>query len=473
MQPYVAVNYIIALTGVFPSRTRRLEEEGLYGRTDQHSYNVTERQLQGGSDPFVGQITMFAGTFAPSGWALCDGALLPIPSNDALFSLIGIIYGGDGFTTFALPDLRGRVPIHYGSGPGLTPRNIGAKGGVETVAYSENEIPLHTHDSLDVAGLTPLDAVLSSPTSSPRQVTVSEFDPLDGVVIGSAGRNPPFDKNNMQPFQAINFAIALQGVFPSRSRMLHGEDSEGEPERLADQAHRRLFEPCLAFVSLFAFHFPPRGFAACNGQILPINQNQALFSLLGTTYGGDGRTSFGLPDLQGRTPMHAGVTSNLWGQKTGVETTTLTMDKMPSHSHSFSVDLVEPLIGNVTVAEDPFTDLCTKKSRLMWYLLAHRLERQVPAAEELIRTFSRLWGSITSLRSKGSTRAEVEDSKNCTSPTTLMTRGCILVPIDDLLILHPLLERLHCLRAILLPRTGLSAMASFFQSLHIQNCSRS
>ena len=359
MQPYVAVNYIIALTGVYPSRTRRLEdkEEGVYGRADHHPYNVTERQLQGGSDPFVGQITMFAGTFAPRGWALCDGALLPIASNDALFSLIGTIYGGDGTTTFGLPDLRGRVPIHYGSGPGLTPRNICATGGVETVAYSENEIPLHTHDSLDVAGLTPFDAVLSSPTSSPRPVTVSEFDPLDGIVIGSAGRNPPFDKNNMQPFQTINFAIALQGVFPSRNRMLNGEDSEGEPERPADQAHRRLFQPCLAFLSLFAFNFPPRGFAECDGQILPINQNQALFSLLGTTYGGDGRTSFGLPDLQGRTPMHAGATSNLLGQKTGVESTTLTMEKMPSHSHSFSVELVEPLIGNVTVAEDPFVDL--------------------------------------------------------------------------------------------------------------------
>ncbi len=105
MQPYLAVNYIISLLGVFPSRS--------------------------GADPFVGEIVMFAGNFAPRNWALCNGQILPISQHTALFSLLGTTYGGDGRGTFALPDLRGRVPIHYGTGPGLSPRNIGEKGGTE------------------------------------------------------------------------------------------------------------------------------------------------------------------------------------------------------------------------------------------------------------------------------------------------------------------------------------------------------
>jgi microcystin-dependent protein len=107
MQPYLAINYIIALQGIFPSRS----------------------QLE----PFIGQISMFGGNFAPRGWAFCNGQLLPIAQNSALFSLLGTTYGGDGRTTFALPDLRGRVPVHFGSGPGLTPRSLGTRGGAETL----------------------------------------------------------------------------------------------------------------------------------------------------------------------------------------------------------------------------------------------------------------------------------------------------------------------------------------------------
>ena len=107
MQPYQAINYIIALQGIFPSRNS--------------------------IDPFIGEIIMFAGNFAPRGWALCDGQLLPISSNTALFSILGTTYGGDGRTTFGLPDLRGRAPVHAGNGPGLSPRQLGAKGGSENV----------------------------------------------------------------------------------------------------------------------------------------------------------------------------------------------------------------------------------------------------------------------------------------------------------------------------------------------------
>ncbi len=107
LQPYLAVHYIIALQGIYPSRN--------------------------GADPFIGQITIFAGNFPPRGWAFCDGQLLTVSSNDALFSLLGTIYGGDGITTFALPDLRGRLPMHQGQGPGLPGRSFGEKGGSETI----------------------------------------------------------------------------------------------------------------------------------------------------------------------------------------------------------------------------------------------------------------------------------------------------------------------------------------------------
>ena len=119
MQPYLGVNFIIALQGVYPSR------------------NSTE--------PFIAEIIMFAGNFAPRGWALCDGQLLPISQNSALFSILGTTYGGDGRTTFGLPDLRGRSPMHEGSGPGLSSRTLGSKTGSESNILNTNQLPSHTH----------------------------------------------------------------------------------------------------------------------------------------------------------------------------------------------------------------------------------------------------------------------------------------------------------------------------------------
>ena len=121
MQPYTTLNYIIALQGIFPSRnmaTSSLKVQGGVGVAS--------------ADPFIGEIVLFAGNFAPRGWAFCDGQLLPISSHQALFAILGTTYGGDGRTTFALPDLRGRVAVHAGAGPGLTPRRLGEIGGSET-----------------------------------------------------------------------------------------------------------------------------------------------------------------------------------------------------------------------------------------------------------------------------------------------------------------------------------------------------
>ena len=172
------------------------------------------------SEPFVGEIKMFAGNFAPRGWALCDGQLLAVSQNDALFSLLGTTYGGDGRTTFALPDMRGRIPMHAGSGPGLSQRLLGQKGGSETHSLSINEIPNHTHSvqALNKPGDSgnPEDRYWAASSDAP--MAYSNADPdvnLAGEAIDSAGGNQ--SHYNMMPNLCINFIIALFGIYPSRN----------------------------------------------------------------------------------------------------------------------------------------------------------------------------------------------------------------------------------------------------------------
>ena len=261
MQPSLAMNYIIALQGTFPSRNS-------------------------GSDPALGEISIFAGNFAPRGWAKCEGQLLPISQNSALFSLLGTNYGGDGRTTFALPDLRGRTPIGWGQGAGLTSRTIGQKGGSATVSLNSSEIPSHEHSLPGTTSIT-------------------------GVTGGGVAHD------NMQPWLAITYVVSQTGIFPSRSL---GGDS------------------FLGSVDMFAGNFAPRGTSLAQGQLQAISQNTALFSLVGTTYGGDGRTTFGLPDLQGRTAVHAGTGPGLdqyrLGDRKGAETVALNTTQLPAHDHT-------------------------------------------------------------------------------------------------------------------------------------------
>jgi microcystin-dependent protein len=174
-------------------------------------------------DPFIGEIRMFAGNFAPRGWALCDGQILPISGNDALFSLLGTTYGGDGRTTFALPDLRGRAPIHAGTGPGLSHRILGQKGGEETVPLTINHLPSHTHtaqlnaDSTVATSDKPQSALPARNAGSTPQYGTTPNTTLNGssISINSAGGN--LAHQNMQPYITINYIIALQGIYPSRN----------------------------------------------------------------------------------------------------------------------------------------------------------------------------------------------------------------------------------------------------------------
>jgi len=170
------------------------------------------------SEPFVGEIRMFAGNFAPRGWAFCDGQLLAVSQNDALFSLLGTIYGGDGRTTFGLPDLRGRIPIHAGHGPGLSERRLGAKGGAETVTVTVNQLPSHGHplqgSSNTANALNPGSAL---PATAQSQVYFNREETMTNLNSGSIGNvGGSRSHTNLMPFLCVNFIIALVGIYPSR-----------------------------------------------------------------------------------------------------------------------------------------------------------------------------------------------------------------------------------------------------------------
>jgi microcystin-dependent protein len=172
------------------------------------------------SDPYLGQITMFAGNFAPRGWAFCDGQLLPISSYDALFSILGTTYGGDGRTTFALPDLRGRVAMHAGNGNGLSPRSLGQKGGTETNTITVNQMPPHNHsvNAVTTDGNTnvPTNALPANTKTLDKEYSTDANDTtMKSNMINITGGGQPV--NNIQPYQTVNYIIALYGVYPSRN----------------------------------------------------------------------------------------------------------------------------------------------------------------------------------------------------------------------------------------------------------------
>jgi microcystin-dependent protein len=259
MQPSLGLNYVISTQGVFPSPG---------GGT--------------GGQKFLGQVGLFAGNFAPGGWAFADGQLLSINQNQALFSLLGTTYGGNGQTTFALPDLRGRTVVHEETGIW----DLGARTGAEQVTLTEAQMPAHNH---------------SLPGS------------IDFTGDSGAGQTV----SNIQPSAVLNYLIALEGIYPSREGGIDGETVIGE-------------------LTLFAGNFAPRGWAFADGQILSIAQNTALFSLLGTTYGGDGKTTFALPDLRGRAVVGADFGTWDLGAFAGADSFGLTQAQLPPHLHTLS-----------------------------------------------------------------------------------------------------------------------------------------
>jgi len=174
------------------------------------------------SDPFVAEIRMFAGNFPPKGWATCDGQLLPISQNTALFSLLGTFYGGDGKSTFALPNLEGSTPIGQGQGAGLSERFLGESSGTDFITLLTSEIPIHTHvarahafDFGDQASPTPLTSLAKSNNGASYTATTNLSTAMAFQGLSLTGGSLPH--NNMQPFLVVTFIIAMQGVFPPRS----------------------------------------------------------------------------------------------------------------------------------------------------------------------------------------------------------------------------------------------------------------
>jgi microcystin-dependent protein len=263
IQPSLALNYQIAVNGIFPGSD---------------------------VDPFIGQVSLFAGNFATNGYLPADGRLLPINDYQALFAVVGTTYGGDGQSTFALPDLRGRTVV--GTGDGVS---LGDVFGTEQTFLTEANLPTHDH-SLPGGGFT-----------------------LD------EGGGQGFD--NAQPSLGLNYLVALQGIFPPH---------DGSGVMPGPEAY-------IGDVVAFAGGFAPTGYAFANGQLLPINQNQALFAIIGCTYGGDCQSTFALPDLRGRTILGAGAGFNV-GDKLGGRETTLTVAQLAPHVHDLPASGVpEPL----------------------------------------------------------------------------------------------------------------------------------
>jgi microcystin-dependent protein len=255
-QPFGTLNYAIALQGLFPSR----------------NLSAAPLALTTGDDtPFIGEIIQFAGNFAPRGYALADGQLLSIAQNTALFAIVGTTYGGNGTTTFALPDLRGRTPIGAGAAPGLSQVDLGEVSGNATTTLTQAQLPAHNH-SID---------------NNPTEPT---------------GGSQPI--STRQPTLGLNPVITLDGAF-------------------GDLGH----------IGWFAGNFAPIDHAFANGQLLSIANNSALFSAIGTTYGGDGVTTFALPDLRGRVAVGNSATHPL-GDRFGSETVGLTSANLPLHSHT-------------------------------------------------------------------------------------------------------------------------------------------
>jgi microcystin-dependent protein len=405
-QPGFGINYLIATSGAFPPR------------------DPNDAAPDG--NRYLGEITMFAGNFAPEGWALTDGQLLSISSHNELFSVLGTNFGGDGRTTLALPDMRGRSAMSTGTGAGLTQRNIGQQVGVDDLTLSENQMPAHTHSmvspinetdstggdqahanmkpSLGINFYVPEtdtnDLLLGSVRMGAFNYVPDDTLPADGQLVSISANNELFalfgtfyggdgrttfgvpnlsgrlvmhkgqgtgltnrnlgnkvgveqvalsestmpshnhpDPNgvgntggdqaheNMQPTNTLNYIIATEGIFP-----LHGAETTYDPNNSS--------QPLVGEIQLYGGAQLPQGFAFANGQLLPINDNQEMFSILGTNYGGDGRTNFGLPDLRSRVPVHVGGSNgglrnwNL-GERDGQESVALSLAELPSHTHNF------------------------------------------------------------------------------------------------------------------------------------------
>lgn len=268
------------------------------------------------SEPLIGEIRLFAFAQPPAGWLRCDGQLLTRTQYAELFRVLGTLYGGDEHTTFALPNLQGRVAVHPGLGIQLSQR-----GGEETHSLTLAELPNHTH-------LLSADAAASSSTaqhhfwSSLAGAYSTTPDEPDAALAAQA-LAPMGDgeaHSNLQPYLVGNYCIAVAGLSPRPA-----VDTPAQTDALTGE------------VRLFAGSVTPRGWAPCDGQLLLTRDHTHLYAVLGTLYGGDGQSTFALPDLRGRVPLHEGhgpgMSPRALGESGGDADVMLTQSELPMHSH--------------------------------------------------------------------------------------------------------------------------------------------
>jgi microcystin-dependent protein len=282
---------------------------------------------------YLGQIKIFAFSYAPQGWAFCQGQPLAISQNTALFTLLGNVYGGNGTTNFALPNLQG-IPVGAGQAPGGSNYQLGESGGEAGVTLAPQQLPSHNHafntegdqaNSATPAGNQPAwswkqaanDTVIGIYAEPPTPTTA-----LASNAIATSGSGRPH--NNLQPHVTLNFSIATAGVWP------HGPPPPPSP-------------PFIGELAICAGN-PPAGWTLCEGQLMQIAQNQQLFSLLGATYGGDATRTFALPDLRGRVPLNFGENFAI-GQRGGEEAHVMSEAEMPAHSHALMANATSQHVG--------------------------------------------------------------------------------------------------------------------------------
>lgn len=300
-------------------------------------------------EALVGEIRIFGFDYVPEGWFPCNGMLVPLRNFTALFSILGNYYGGNGTTNFAVPNLQGTVPLGAGQGPGLTPRVVGESIGSSNVTLTTAEVPMHSHsftasapvgtiaDSINPAGNY---YAAGNESLYSTQTTEEPVANANAVPVVAVGGNVAH--NNMQPYLALNFCLCYNGEFPVR------EDSgiSGQEQYVGE-------------IRMFAGNYAPGGWSFCDGKTLPISGNEVLFVLIGTTYGGDGQTTFALPDMRGRVPLGpsqgTGFTNRSVGQSGGSEMVTLLVTQIPAHTHGIDVSNLRPLAKDYSNASSSGT----------------------------------------------------------------------------------------------------------------------
>ena len=275
---------------------------------------------------YLGQVKLVPYDFVPRDFAECNGALLPIAQNTALFSVLGATYGGDARTTFGVPDLRDRVPVHQ------TPQDpLGARGGAASVTLTVATMPQHAHPVMASTEAATQTAISGNMLAAQAARGTAHYIASSGSTVDmtehaltKTGNGQPHE--NRQPSLVLRYIITTQGNYPSREGIvdIDGEDYVGE-------------------IRAFGFNFAPRGWAMCDGQLMPINGNESLFTLIGTKFGGDGRTTFALPDLRGRVPVGA---HEPVGTTFGAETVKLQPTELPAHDHQTELGSGAPDTGD-------------------------------------------------------------------------------------------------------------------------------